>query len=572
MMSRVFISVAMFSVTFLIASTQQAMGQGCPGSGQQSQGPDVIVGTLGQTQGTQQIENYTGSGGLDAFSVGTNSCNLGNAPLLWQAGPDTDHPVIGQNLLRLKQVNGSFRFEQVGQGWLKHAFTALAQNACCTCQNPGTGALLGIGCSDPYTASRNGGQSGAGPKWQVNATTGIHIHPIANPSFSGQMARRNQVAITDLEVSNTVGASTKYFVEGQYIAVDDASSGNKNNNASYRRVSVAGSGTNWTFGYFGTNPNVETQRQQAGIRAWGDHEAGVVETDIITPEAPHADPDLTVALVILAAKVTDLSGVGNGPWHYEYAMENLNSDRSISSFSVPVAAGITVTNIGFHDVDYRNGDGEGNVNRSGTDWPGVRNPNDVTWACTQTFAQNSNANALRWGTLYNFRFDADIRPSQAFGTTTLGMFKPGAINSINALTFVPHVCGDLDADLSVDGDDFAVFLQNFGHCFGVNPPSPFDADTDMDGDGCVTLVDYQQWLACYIAAGDGSVSAPPPPGDLGDMNADGAVNSGDIEQFTNVLLYPSQATFRDLFVADINGDGVRNVDDATGLVGMLLQP
>ena len=34
----------------------------------------------------------------------------------------------------------------------------------------------------------------------------------------------------------------------------------------------------------------------------------------------------------------------------------------------------------------------------------------MTWS-TETFATNQNANAIRWGTLYNFRFDAD-RPPQ----------------------------------------------------------------------------------------------------------------------------------------------------------------
>ena len=34
----------------------------------------------------------------------------------------------------------------------------------------------------------------------------------------------------------------------------------------------------------------------------------------------------------------------------------------------------------------------------------------ITWATT-AYAVNSNANALRWGTLYNFRFDADAPPA-----------------------------------------------------------------------------------------------------------------------------------------------------------------
>ena len=44
-------------------------------------------------------------------------------------------------------------------------------------------------------------------------------------------------------------------------------------------------------------------------------------------------------------KVTNPSA---GVWHYEYALFNMNLDRSIQSFSVPLGAGVNVSNIGFH--------------------------------------------------------------------------------------------------------------------------------------------------------------------------------------------------------------------------------
>ena len=49
--------------------------------------------------------------------------------------------------------------------------------------------------------------------------------------------------------------------------------------------------------------------------------------------------------------------------------------------------------------------------RSGTRSPGRR----------ETQAQNASANAIRWGTLYNFRFDANAAPQS--GTITLGLWK-----------------------------------------------------------------------------------------------------------------------------------------------------
>ena len=47
----------------------------------------------------------------------------------------------------------------------------------------------------------------------------------------------------------------------------------------------------------------------------------------------------------------------------------------------------------------------------------------MSWT-SETFAQNQNANAIRWGTLYNFRFDSD-RPPQTTNAT-VGFYKTGA--------------------------------------------------------------------------------------------------------------------------------------------------
>src|SRR5690606_23902503 len=126
------------------------------------------------------------------------------------------HPVIGQALYRYKVVNGAGQFAQGGQGWLKHGCFALSQGLCCSgCQST-DGTHLGVKCSDPYTASRNGSQSGAGPKWQVNAHTGAFTYPPANPAWSGSVARRVQVKISDLEPTGS-GNGTRYFGTGQYI-------------------------------------------------------------------------------------------------------------------------------------------------------------------------------------------------------------------------------------------------------------------------------------------------------------------------------------------------------------------
>ncbi|MBN1514919.1 MAG: FG-GAP repeat protein [Phycisphaerae bacterium] len=63
-----------------------------------------------------------------------------------------------------------------------------------------------------------------------------------------------------------------------------------------------------------------------------------------------------------------------------------------------------------------------------------------------------------------------------------------------AYVFSLLVCGDLDGDLDVDADDYAIFRSTYGRSLG--DPAYVPA-ADFDGDGRVTLVDYQQWLACY---------------------------------------------------------------------------
>ena len=57
------------------------------------------------------------------------------------------------------------------------------------------------------------------------------------------------------------------------------------------------------------------------------------------------------------------------------------------------------------------------------------------------------------------------------------------------------VLGDLDGDGDMDVDDFYIFADTFGACDG---DPEFIAAADYDGDGCITLDDYQTWMACYL--------------------------------------------------------------------------
>ncbi len=405
-------SAATFSTTagasyvFQIGGYQSASGSGTfslsvPVPCSSAVGPDVIVGDL------NGVSNYAASGGVDAISLGTTSCNLGDTWLNWFASVN-QHPVIGGNLYRYRVQNGAGQFEQLGQSWLKHGFYALSGNLCCPSCSATDGTHLGVGCSDPYTSDRNGTQSGLGPRYQVNASTGAYTYPPANPAWSGSTARRCEFLVSDIDTA----AGVRYFGEAQYVTPDDAAAGNNDNNASYRELSTDGS----NFNFAGS-----TQRQLSAIEAWSVCESGVTIQDV------HVAGD---GLFHVGYKVTSLGG---GQYHYEYAIHNLNSHRSGGTFSIPVGAA-TITNVGFHDVAYRNGDGEGNVNRTGTDWTSTNVAGVLTWS-TQTEGANANANALRWGTTYNFRFDANVAP--AAGVSTLGLWRAGSPASVAANVDIP---------------------------------------------------------------------------------------------------------------------------------------
>jgi hypothetical protein len=368
--------------------------------------PDVIVGDLSGTLrlGTQ--------GGITAYAVGTHSCNIGSCWLNWMQ--DTpDHPVIGQNMFRLKDG----RMEQIGQSWLKHGFAALQLDLCGQCQEANDFTHLGVSCSDPYDAGLNAAQSTLGPKSAVNPTTGVFPYPDPSIGTTGDVLyKRLQVRNADLDPQSNVGAL--YFVEGQYVTRDDAAAGNQANNASYRKVLVGASPFNLTL-------DGPTFREQPGIHAWKATDPSVTET-----------PVQVDGRFVLSGRATSLGG---GLYHYEYALQNLTSHRAARSFTVPIPPGTLVTNVGFHDVDYHSGEPY-----DGTDWTATMSDSAVTWT-TDSFASNPNANALRWGTLYNFRFDADVAPGMA--GVSIGMFRPGTPGTVQALNVTPGSCTQAPAEV-----------------------------------------------------------------------------------------------------------------------------
>ncbi len=384
-------------------------------------GPDVIVGDL------PDMAQFGSNGNFVGLGIATTSCNNGDQPLNWFALPNTDHPVIPQEFYRMSGgVSNNERFEQVGQSWLKHAFTALQGNACNFGCTPGcSGSQLCPGCSDPYSSSLNAGQNGLGSRAWVHPFTGAF--PSGARDHTGHVhtgtSHRVTVATSDLDPSQNPGAT--YFAEAQYVTPHEYSwcqshpgQCNMFNNASYRQFTVSGVPPNFTFSAVGS-----TVRTQPAIMVWTGATVNQYQPD------PGND-----GIFFVGYKVT---GPTNGMWHYEYAIYNENLDRGMQSFEVVFPAFPPIlNNVGFHappqEPGWANDGTFNNQGYSSTPWTFTLNPpppfpNSAMWNC-ETFAQNQNANAIRWGTLYNFRFDSSAPPASS--TANIGFFKTGSPISV----------------------------------------------------------------------------------------------------------------------------------------------
>jgi hypothetical protein len=354
------------------------------------------------------------------LSIGITSCNRGNATAHYVPMPSTNHPVVAQNFYRMSGGTGnSDRFEQIGQAWVKHTYGAKAANDCeFGCTDPGSGTLLGVGCSDTYFAFQSGRQQDLGSRAWVNPFTGA-FQPTARDHTGHDHSSTSHMMLMgsgDLDLVANPGAT--FYAEVQYIVPDEyawcqAHPGECNmyNNPSHRRYNVvnpSGQPNSFTFSAVGF-----TVQMSPAINAW----TGAT----INPIEPEPGID---GRAFVAYKVTNPSA---GVWHYEYAVYNMNLDRAIQSFIVPLGCGVTVSNLEFHaplnHPGFANDGTQGNAGFSNAAWTPTQTAGALSWN-SQTFAQNQNANAIRWGTLYNFRFDSNQPPRAT--TATVGFFKTGS--------------------------------------------------------------------------------------------------------------------------------------------------
>ncbi len=124
----------------------------------------------------------------------------------------------------------------------------------------------------------------------------------------------------------------------------------------------------------------------------------------------------------------------------------------------------------------------------------------------------------------------------------------------------PCICGDLDGDRDVGGQDFQMFLASFGRSLG-DGSGLFNPAADFDGDNMVTFVDYQVWLKCFRAF----VGNPLAVATLfmqGDFDADFDVDLNDYAFFWDCMTgaYP-EFEFPCMLQFDFDMDGVIDLKD-----------
>lgn len=418
-------------------------------------GADVYVGEL-----TQMVQ-FGRVGDTIGCAIDSPLCNFGTEPLDWIPNPDPRHPFMVFNLYRL--MDG--RFEQVGMSWAKHGWAAAQGNACgfgCTPYIDNT--RLGVGCSDTYSAGANAQQSTLGPRDEINPWTGSYTYAGSHFATSQppHTAISHRLQLRDADLDPALNPGAQYFCETYILGHDDA---NHLNSAAFEPVTISGApGGTWSFDLSAT-----ASTNGPAILAW----SGASRT-IIQPDP--ADDGRCIA----AVRATDN---GDGTWHYEYALYNHDMEKALRSFAIPVGPAVTISNVSFsavrsHDEIFTN-----------APWTPTRTALRIVWS-TNPWSMHPHSNPLRWGTLYNFRFDADRPP--ALVLAEFGLYKPATPDSLVASITGPAGCAaDFDGDGTVAVPDIFEFLTAW---FGLDPR------TDFDESGSVNVPDIFTFLTLWFAA------------------------------------------------------------------------
>lgn len=376
-------------------------------------GLDVKLGRLESLV----VQGRTGTfpGGQNGLAMSTTSCNVGSVDVPWLAAMADNHPYIAFLVARER---GNRMVQISDYSFCKHGFFALSDNQCSPCQHPSpTGTWLGVGCSDTYSTTNNGNSYWLGPPGEIDPWLGMwnpvcsHFDkgepPVASPadcdgqrsltnamvSAMGPVAHRVRVNDSDFNVPGT------YYYQGYYVIRAEAES-QRGDNLGSKRFTPSWTGSNWNITTNDTNITYGSI-----LNRW----SGAT----VTSNTNGFDD----GRVYVAVKVT---GPTNGMYHYEYAFHNRDNKRGISAVHLPISQCVTITNVGFDDVD---------------------SDNTNSWTLTQTPTEaifgNIN-NPIRWNSFYNVWFDSNAAPVSIGFSAQLDEATGGAgATSFTVQTTVP---------------------------------------------------------------------------------------------------------------------------------------
>ncbi|MBX3359811.1 MAG: hypothetical protein KF745_15455 [Phycisphaeraceae bacterium] len=429
-------------------------------------GPDAVIGDVGAAT------SFAAQGGVAAFGFGATVCNRGDGIIRYE--PTTSrHPVIVTNLYRLRQVSGHYELDQVGMSWAFNTFFALSGTACCPDCQPAANGNLGTQCSSPESASIMAAQQALAPRTSINPYTGAFPYPPPSPEYSGSLARRMQVKVSDIDPALNAGAL--YFAELQVVTPDDA--GAASNNVSYRRVGVSGAGTTWNL-----TPMSGAVVGESALAAWSaaDPACTVVAADI----PGHGRVEIAAAVTQTAPR----------RWHYEIAVRNHSLWRGIQAITMPAVVPASISGFSVHDVAYHSGDGLNNQNVEPTPWLLSQGCSGISFSTTP-YASNPNANAIRWSTAYTIRFDATTPPRLTDDVQLTGYLPGEPIPAIAASLPMPRGVVDVDGDGVRTPVDIAVYVSQW-----LASLTGGSLNADLDENGAVEPSDLALFIQLWFAA------------------------------------------------------------------------
>ncbi len=341
-------------------------------------------------------------GGEVGMSMRNTMCNPGSVSIPWYAQMAENHPKFGFLITRLSND----RMVQISdRSYCKHAFTSASTSGACGPCNGIGGNQMGVTCSDTYSAGNNGSRNNLGPADEINPWLGTWNHTgsyfdqgdpnvgapgnidgAQSPINVGSDPVKNRVTIKESDLA-VPGAS---FFYGIQLIHEGESLANRWDNIKSRGMTASWNGSTWSVANSAVGEAFGSILQH-----W---------------------PGATVNMVsngsddgrfYVASKATSLGG---GMFHYEYAIHNVDNSRGGASLRVPIDAAAVASNFTFRDID----------TNPLNDWTAARVGNEIVFTAPGSNPQN-------WNTIFNFGFDANFAPGNAFVSIDEARVGPGTL-------------------------------------------------------------------------------------------------------------------------------------------------